>query len=221
MLPLEVAALLVGLTWALVAAFWAVILHWEKTSVTEARRQELDRQETASTSPWIRAWRVSMMTILIGIPLLFAIDGLVDRIGILYSPDLSFLAGPDLVLQVIGIVCSVVSLAILIGLGRKLAVSVYRLAVSERKMMTTGPHRYVRHPFYLHFFLLPIGSFLVSLNYLALLLLVAYTMQWEPKPITAWMREEEEDLRRRYGPEAEAYLARTGRVFPRFRRRGR
>jgi protein-S-isoprenylcysteine O-methyltransferase Ste14 len=77
----------------------------------------------------------------------------------------------------------------------------------------------VRHPFYVHFVLIPLGSFLLSLNYLALLLLVAYTMQWEPKPLTSWMREEEEELRRRYGAEAEAYLRRTGRVFPRLRRR--
>jgi protein-S-isoprenylcysteine O-methyltransferase Ste14 len=32
------------------------------------------------------------------------------------------------------------------------------------------------------------------------------------------MREEEEDLRRRYGAEGKAYLARTGRVLPRLRR---
>ena len=36
--------------------------------------------------------------------------------------------------------------------------------------MTTGVHRYVRHPFYVHFYLIPLGSFLVSLNYVALLL---------------------------------------------------
>ena len=63
------------------------------------------------------------------------------------------------------------------------------------------------------------GSFLVSLNYLALLLLIAYTMQWEPKLLTSWMREEEEDLVRHHGAAGEAYLARTGRVLPRLRRR--
>jgi protein-S-isoprenylcysteine O-methyltransferase Ste14 len=82
-------------------------------------------------------------------------------------------------------VLSVIGLAILIVVGRKLAVNVYRLAVPERKLMTTGVHRYVRHPFYVHFVLIPVGSFLVSLNYLVLLLLVAYTMQWEPKLLTS------------------------------------
>jgi protein-S-isoprenylcysteine O-methyltransferase Ste14 len=84
--------------------------------------------------------------------------------------------------------------------------------------MTSGFHRYVRHPFYVHFFLIPVGSFLLSLNYPSLLLFFAYTMLWEPKPLTAWMREEEDEMRRRYGTEGEAYLQRTGRVFPRLRR---
>jgi protein-S-isoprenylcysteine O-methyltransferase Ste14 len=95
---------------------------------------------------------------------------------------------------------------------------VYRRAVHERELMTTGLHRFVRHPFYIHFFLLPLGLFLLTLNYLALLILAAYTMLWRPALVTRWMREEDEDLRRRYGAEAEEYLRRTGRVFPRLRR---
>jgi protein-S-isoprenylcysteine O-methyltransferase Ste14 len=43
-------------------------------------------------------------------------------------------------------------------------------------------------------------------------------MLWQPSPVTWWMRQEEDDLRRRYGTEAEEYLRRTGRVFPRLRR---
>jgi protein-S-isoprenylcysteine O-methyltransferase Ste14 len=218
-LPIQIIGVLVGGTWVLVALFWAVILRWEKTNVTEARRRELEQEATAAKpSVGIVVWRVLVNVVLVGIPLLFAIDGLFYRIGILYSPSLSFFAGPDVVLQIAGIVLSVVGLAILIVVGRKLAVNVYRLAVAERKLMTTGVHRYVRHPFYVHFILIPVGSFLVSLNYLALLLFVAYTMQWEPKLLTSWMREEEEDLRRRYGAEGEAYLARTGRVLPRLGR---
>jgi protein-S-isoprenylcysteine O-methyltransferase Ste14 len=217
-LSIQVVSVLVGVTWVLVGLFWAVGLHWEKTGVTEARRRELEQEGTERPTFGIKVWRIGANAVLIGVPLLFAIDGLVHRLGILYAPGLSFFAGPELVLQIIGIVLSVVGLAILLGVGRKLAVNVYRLAVHERRMMTTGVHRYVRHPFYLHFVLVPVGSFLVSLNYLAVLLLVAYTMQWEPKLLTSWMREEEEDLRRRYGAEGEAYLRRTGRLFPRLRR---
>jgi len=219
MLPVESAGLLVGLTWMLVGLFGAVVLWWEKTSITEARRAEIEAEGPERISVGIRVWRLAMAAMLIGIPLLLAIDGFVDQIGILYEPALSFLAGPDLVLQIAGIVAAILGLALLVGLGRKLAVNVYRLAVEERRMMTTGFHRYIRHPFYIHFYLLPLSSFLISLNYLALLLFVPYTMLEEPKPLTAWMREEEEDLRRRYGAEGEAYLGRTGRFIPRLRRR--
>jgi protein-S-isoprenylcysteine O-methyltransferase Ste14 len=219
MLPDEDVALIVGLTWGLVAIFWVVILWWGRTGVTEARRRELDQESAEGVSPGIRAWRVSAVTVCAVVPALFVIDGLVTDLGILYAPGLSFLAGPDLALQIVGISMSVAGLAILIGVGRKNAVNVYRRALPERGMMTTGVHRYVRHPFYLHFFLLPIGLFLVTLNYLSLLVLAAYTMLWMPRPVTRWMKEEDEDLRRRFGAEADAYIERTGRVFPRLRRR--
>jgi protein-S-isoprenylcysteine O-methyltransferase Ste14 len=218
MLSVEIASLLVGLIWGMVAVFWAIIFRWENTSLTEARRQELEREEPESVSTGIRAWRLLTTMVTGAVPLLFAIDGLVFQVGILYSPSLSFFAGPDLALQIAGIVLSALGLAILIGVGRKLAVNVYRRAMHERELMTTGLHRYMRHPFYIHFLALPIGLCLLSLNYLALLVLASYTMLWRPKPVTWWMRQEEEDLRRRYGAEAEAHLRRTGRVFPRLRR---
>jgi hypothetical protein len=101
--------------------------------------RELEQEATeAKVSVGIAVWRVLVKVVLVGIPLLLAIDGLFYRIGILFSPGLSFLAGPDIVLQIVGIVLSVVGLPILIVVGRKLAVNVYRLAVPERKLMTTG-----------------------------------------------------------------------------------
>lgn len=218
-LPVEVVSVLVGATWGLAAIFWIVVRRWERTGVTEARRRELDDEGPDAVSPAIRAWRWMTVTITAAIPALFVIDGLVDPIEILYAPELSFFAGPDLALQIVGIVLSAAGLAILIGVGRKLAVHVYRRASDEREMMTTGAHRYVRHPFYIHFLVLPIGLCLLTLNYLALLVLAAYTTIWEPTTVVGWMRWEEDDLRRRYGDEAEAYLSRTGRVFPRLRRR--
>jgi protein-S-isoprenylcysteine O-methyltransferase Ste14 len=217
-LPVEIVSLLVGVIWGLAAIFWIVLRWWERTGVTEARRKELE-SEAEAVSPAIRAWRWMTTAITIAIPALFVIDGFVDSIGILYAPELSFFAGPDLALQIVGIVLSVAGLAILIGVGRKLAVNVYRRAIDEREMMTTGAHRYVRHPFYIHFLVLPIGLCLLTLNYLALLVLAAYTTLWQPMTVVGWMRREEDDLRRRFGDEAEAYLSRTGRVFPRLRRR--
>lgn len=218
MLSPEAVSLAVGLTWALVAIFWALIFRWERTGATEARRRELEGEGAEVVSPGIRAWRISAVTVCGVVPALFAIDGLVDDLRVIYEPSLSFLIGPSLGFQLVGVALSVAGLAILIGVGRKLAVNVYRRALPERELMTTGVHRYVRHPFYLGFFLLPIGLLLVTLNYLSLLVLAAYTMLWMPRPVTWWMKQEDEDLRRRFGAEAEAYIARTGRVFPRLRR---
>jgi protein-S-isoprenylcysteine O-methyltransferase Ste14 len=217
-LPIEVVSVLVGATWGVAAIFWVVIRRWERTGVTEARRKELEGEGAETVTPAIRAWRWMTVAVTAAIPLLFVLDGFVDPIEIIYTPELSFFAGPDLALQIVGIVLSAAGLAILIGVGRKLAVNVYRRAVDERAMMTTGAHRYVRHPFYIHFLVLPIGLCLLTLNYLALLVLAAYTTLWQPTTVVGWMRLEEDDLRRRYGDEAEAYLSRTGRVFPRLRR---
>jgi len=214
-MPVELAASIIGATWVLVAVFWTVISRWENTRVSEARRRELERRRAEPSSS--KAWYFGVLGILAFVPVLLTVDGLRRNPDILYSSALTFGVRPPILFQVIGVVFAVVGLAILLGVGRKLAVNVYRLGVDERRMMSTGVHRYVRHPFYLQFILIPLSSILVSLNYLSVLLLL-YTMLWEPKTITAWMREEEDDLRRRYGAEGEAYLARTGRIFPRLRR---
>lgn len=218
MLPVKTVAVLVAVIWGAVGFFWLLIVRWEDTRQTEARHREVDRERSEVESVGTRVWHVAAMTVTIGIPLVFVVDGLFGGIGVLYSRDLSFFAGPDLALQIVGIVISVGSLAILIGVGRKLAVRVYRLGADERQLMTTGLHRYVRHPFYLQFLLLPVGLFLLTLNYLAALVLISYDTLWGPKFITTWAREEEAEMRRRHGTDYDAYVARTGRFFPRIRR---
>jgi protein-S-isoprenylcysteine O-methyltransferase Ste14 len=220
MLPIGVVSVLVAIIWGSVAIAWALIYHWETGPVSEARRREIEgeRSERPSSGIGKLVWIVGARVVTAAIPLLFVIDGFWDRIEILYSPELTFTAGPDLALQIAGIVISAVGLAILIVLGRKLAARVYALAVHERELITTGLHRYIRHPFYVHFLLLPVPLFLLTLNYLALFLLISYTTLWGPKLITNSIREEEVDLRRRYGVDYEAYAARTGKFFPRFRR---
>ena len=83
--------------------------------------------------------------------------------------------------------------------------------------MTTGLHRYLRHPFYIQFLLLPVGQFLVTLNYLAVLVFISYNTLWGPRFITREADEEEAEMRRRHGSDYDAYAARTGRFFPRVR----
>jgi protein-S-isoprenylcysteine O-methyltransferase Ste14 len=219
-LPIEVVSVLVAVIWGCVAIAWVLIEHWETGAVSEARRREIEqeRSERLPSSIGKRVWIVFARAVTAAIPLLYVIDGFWDRIEILYSPGFSFTAGPDPALQIAGIVISVVGLTILIVLGRKLAARVYALAVHERELITTGLHRYIQHPFYVHFVLLPVGLFLLTLNYLAVLLLISYTTLWGPKLLTSWIREEEVELRRRFGADYEAYAARTGKFFPRFRR---
>jgi protein-S-isoprenylcysteine O-methyltransferase Ste14 len=77
----------------------------------------------------------------------------------------------------------------------------------------------VRHPFYLHFILLPVGLFLLTLNYLALVVVILFSELWEPKLLTTEIREEEAGLRNLFGADYEEYAERTGRLFPRLRRR--
>jgi protein-S-isoprenylcysteine O-methyltransferase Ste14 len=219
-LPVELVSVLVAVIWGCVAIAWALIEHWETGPVTEARRREIERERSERPPSGFGelAWIVVARAVTAAIPLLYVIDGFWDRIGIVYSPGFSFTAGPDLALQIAGIVISAIGLALLFVLGRKLAGRVYALAAHERELITTGLHRYVQHPFYVHFVLLPVGLFLVTLNYLALLVLISYTTLWGPKLITSWIREEEVELRRLFGADYEAYAARTGKFFPRFRR---
>jgi protein-S-isoprenylcysteine O-methyltransferase Ste14 len=217
-LSIETVAVLVGLIWGAVGLFWLLIVRWEATHQTEARRREVERERSEEESVGTRVWHIAAMSVTIGIPLVFVIDGLFGGIGVLYPPGFSFFAGPDLALQIAGIAVSVGSLAILIGVGRKLAVRVYRLGADERQLMTTGLHRYVRHPFYIQFLLLPVGLFLLTLNYLAVLVFISYNTLWGPRFITSWADEEEAEMRRRHGAEYDAYVARTGRFFPRVRR---
>jgi protein-S-isoprenylcysteine O-methyltransferase Ste14 len=219
-LPIEVVSVLVLLIWGWAAIAWVLIIHWETGPVTEARRREIERERSERPPSGIGklVWIVVARAVTAVIPLLFVIDGFWEGIGILYSPHLSFTAGANLAFQIAGIVISVVGLALLIVVGRKLAVRVYARAAHERELITTGLHRYIQHPFYLHFFLLPVGLVLLTLNYLALLVLISYTTLWGPKLITSWIREEDEGLRRRFGADYAAYAARTGKFFPRLRR---
>lgn len=80
-------------------------------------------------------------------------------------------------------------------------------------LVTTGPYRFVRHPFYLAFALALVGTTLIAANWFVLLtgciplgFLVART------------RIEEAKLLERFGDDYRDYMARTGRFLPRPRR---
>lgn len=80
----------------------------------------------------------------------------------------------------------------------------------DHTLVTTGPYRYVRHPFYLSFLIAVIGGGIVTANwYLFLTSLLPFAF------LVARTRIEEEKLVERFGDEYREYMSRTGRFWPR------
>jgi protein-S-isoprenylcysteine O-methyltransferase Ste14 len=83
----------------------------------------------------------------------------------------------------------------------------------EHALVTTGPYRYVRHPFYLAFIVAVVGGTLVAANWFVLLSgLVPFSF------LIARTRIEEEKLIERFGDEYREYMEKTGRFFPSVKR---
>lgn len=96
-------------------------------------------------------------------------------------------------------------------LGRNLTDTV--VTRQEHTLVTTGPYQYVRHPFYLAIFIAVVGGSMVAANWFLLLGgLLPFAF------LVARTRIEEEKLIERFGDDYRAYMARTGRFIPRFRR---
>jgi len=115
----------------------------------------------------------------------------------------------DTYVQIIGIVLS--------GAGYFLfiwsVVARGRYAVSwgmpeNQRLVTWGPNRYVRHPSYIGYFLMFSGLFLVWLNLVAILPLIAIPGYIQ---VTA---TEEQLLLNRFGEEYKRYQRKTGKFFP-------
>lgn len=82
----------------------------------------------------------------------------------------------------------------------------------EHSLITSGPYRYVRHPFYLTF---AIGSLGVSLAMANWFILLASLLPMSF--LVARTRIEEEKLVQRFGDEYRGYMLRVGRFVPRFK----
>ncbi len=224
MLPRDDVAVLVLLISAAWLAGWILVSRWENTNHTEARRRELEAEREARASrgarpfAW-RVWEIAARTLLVLVPTLFVVDGFGIPLGLLYAPSLTYVGPLALPLQVLGVACSAAGLVILFWVGRILAVNVYRKATEERELLQSGIYAYIRHPFYLHFFLLPIGLLLLTLNAGMLVVLFAYLTFEGPVLPSTWMRDEERELAGRHGQTYAEYHERTGRWLPRIRRR--
>ena len=83
----------------------------------------------------------------------------------------------------------------------------------DHTLVTDGPYRYVRHPFYLAFFIAIVGGSIVTANlYLFMTGLLPFAF------LIARTRIEEEKLIERFGDEYRNYMSKTGRFWPRLGR---
>jgi len=84
----------------------------------------------------------------------------------------------------------------------------------DHVLVTHGPYRYIRHPMYCAFFLMGIGSLLLSANWFisGLYLLAATSLYFDR------LAPEEEMMIERFGDSYRDYMKRTGRLVPRFNR---
>ncbi len=210
------------------SARFETIGYWPKKFMTEARKKELEAKQSKKRKVKIthKFWALVREPIIIFLPLLFIIDGLVFRMGILYSPYLSFFNPIDIYLQIIGLIIIFLGFILYLIAGKTVLKEVYSIATEERKMMTTGLYAYIRHPYYLSFILIPIGFLLITLNYLSLFYLMAFTVTANHKEcrggkfifITQEVRCEEEKLKKIYGEDYKEYMEKSGRLLPKFRK---
>ncbi len=112
----------------------------------------------------------------------------------------------------LGVPAAVLIIAVFRTLGTNLTDTV--VTRSQHSLVTTGPYRWVRHPFYVSFALAVTANALVTANwFLALTGLIAFTL------IVIRTKTEEEKLIERFGDQYTAYMKNTGRFLPRFTRR--
>lgn len=84
---------------------------------------------------------------------------------------------------------------------------------TEHTLVTHGPYRFVRHPFYLAFVIAVVANALVTANwFIGLFGIIAWLL------VVKRTRIEEDRLIARFGDAYRTYMQHTGRFFPRFSR---
>ena len=112
-----------------------------------------------------------------------------------------------------GVGVGMVAAALLIWTFRSLGKNITDTVVTRREhtLVTSGPYRFVRHPFYLAAALAVTANSLVTANwFLALTGLLGGSL------MVMRTRTEEEHLVNRFGEQYSAYMKTTGRFLPRF-----
>ncbi len=122
--------------------------------------------------------------------------------------------GLPLWLRWLGVPLGVMAATLLIVTFRTLGTNITDTVVTRARhtLVTDGPYRWVRHPFYVAFAMAMAADSLVTANwFLALSGAVAVAL------ITIRTRTEEQKLIERFGDEYRHYMERTGRFLPRLK----
>jgi len=152
----------------------------------------------------------------IGVPLRLA--GLVMLLSTLaYLVDPSLVAWAQISLPgwlrwvgaAAGLLCATMLYWTLSNLGKNLTDTV--ATRQNAVLVTRGPYRYVRHPFYVSVALLILSVSLLSAN-----LLIAGAGLTVMTLLTVRTPKEEQKLIEKFGDDYRAYMARTGRFVPRW-----
>ena len=146
---------------------------------------------------------------------LFGLTGLIGMVVYLLSPaNLSFSAVPlPHWLRWVGVGLGCMTGFLLFWTLHTLDKNLTDTVVTRKghTLVTTGPYRWVRHPFYVSAALIAITASLISANafFLVIGTLVLLLLGFRT-------RVEERNLLNRFGEDYRNYMQRTGRFFPRF-----
>ncbi len=114
-----------------------------------------------------------------------------------------------------GVALGVAGASLLVWVFRNLGTNLTDTVVTrlEHTLVTSGPYRWVRHPFYLAFGLIIVADSLATANwFLALTGGLTFAL------ILIRTTKEEENLVKRFGDDYRRYRDRTGKLFPRLGR---
>ncbi len=146
---------------------------------------------------------------------LAGLSGMIAVILYLIDPHLMAWASIPLPLMLrwSGVGLGVIAALLLIWTFRALGPNLTDTVVTRKThtLVTTGPYRWVRHPFYLSVLLSAISFSLVAANWFIFICgCLAVLLQ------LLRSRKEEENLIARFGDNYRKYQAQTGRLLPRF-----
>ena len=117
-------------------------------------------------------------------------------------------------LRWLGVALGVIAAGLLIAVFRNLGTNLTDTVVTRARhtLVTSGPYRWVRHPFYVAWALAVTADSLVTANWF-----LAITGFLTVALVVIRTRTEEEKLVERFGAEYRSYMERTGRFFPRLK----